>query len=136
MGRGEPCSGSFTGTGPTDVAVAHDGTIWFTNQLKNEVGRLDAGGGTFTNYSLPGIDNGLTNGLARAITVAQDGTLWVAEYGGISNPNANAIVRIVPSFPAPTVTVYHLGAASTRSPSHPTARATSGSRRRPTWLQA
>lgn len=109
-GPGSPCSGSFTGTGPTDVAAAHDGTIWFTNQLKNEVGRLDPAGGTFTNYSLPGIDVGLTNGLTRAITAAPDGTLWVAEYGGISWPNANAIIRIVPSFPAPTATVWHLGA--------------------------
>jgi len=108
---GTPCSGSYTGTGPTDVAVALDGAIWFTNQLHNEVGRLDVNGATFTNYSLPAIDAGLANGQARAISVAQDGTLWVAEYGGISYPNANAIVRIVPTQPAPTATVYHLGAA-------------------------
>lgn len=108
---GTPCSGSYTGTGPTDVAVALDGSIWFTNQLHNEVGRLDPTGGTFTNYSLPAIDPGLANGQARAISVAQDGTLWVAEYGGISYPNANAIIRIVPSQPTPTATVYRLGAA-------------------------
>jgi len=81
---GTPCSGSYTGTGPTDVAVALDGSIWFTNQLHNEVGRLDTNAGTFTNYSLPAIDAGLAKGQARAISVAQDGTLWVAEYGGIS----------------------------------------------------
>ena len=104
-----PCSGSFTGTGPTDVAVAPDGSIWFTNQLKNEVGRLDPAGQTFTNYSLPAIDPGLANGQARAIAAAPDGTLWVAEYGGISNPNANAIIRIVPSHPGATATVHHLG---------------------------
>ncbi len=105
-----PCSGADTGTGPTDVAAAHDGTIWFTNQLKNEVGRLDPTGGTFTNYSLPTIDPLLANGQARAISVAQDGTLWVAESGGISYPNANAIIRIVPTHPTPTATVWHLGA--------------------------
>jgi hypothetical protein len=109
-GPGSPCSGSYTGTGPTDVAVAHDGTIWFTNQLKNEVGRLDPTGGTFTNYSLPAIDAGLTGGQARAISVAQDGTLWVAQYGGYSYASANAIIRIVPSFPTPTATVFPLGA--------------------------
>jgi hypothetical protein len=107
---GTPCSGSYTGTGPTDVAIARDGAIWFTNQLHNEVGRLDPSGATFTNYSLPAIDSGLVNGQARAITVAQDGTLWVAEYGGIGYPNANAIIRIVPSQPTPTATVWHLGA--------------------------
>jgi streptogramin lyase len=108
---GTPCSGSYTGTGPTDVAVALDGSIWFTNQLRNEVGRLDTNAGTFTNYSLPAIDPGLANGQARAISVAQDGTLWVAEYGGISDANANAIVRIVPTQPTPTATVFHLGSA-------------------------
>ena len=107
---GSPCSGSFTGTGPTDVAVAQDGSIWFTNQLKNEVGRLDTNAGTFTNYSLPAIDAGLANGQARAIAAAQDGTLWVAEFGGFSYPNANAIIRIVPTQPTPTATVWHLGA--------------------------
>jgi len=107
---GTPCSGSYTGTGPTDVAVAQDGSIWFTNQLHNEVGRLDTAAGTFTNYSLPAIDPGLANGQARAIATAQDGTLWVAEFGGFSSPNANAIIRIVPTQPTPTATVWHLGA--------------------------
>jgi hypothetical protein len=78
--------------------------------MRNEVGRLDTAGGTFTNYSLPAIDSGLAGGQARAISVAQDGTLWVAELGGISNANANAIIRIVPSLPTPTATVWHLGA--------------------------
>ncbi len=113
-GGGSPCSGSFTGTGPTDVAVAKDGSIWFTNQLKNEVGRLDPGAGTFTNYSLPGIDAGLAGGQARAISAAADGSLWVAESGGYGLANANAIVKLVPSSdpgqPNPTATVWHLGA--------------------------
>ena len=80
------CSGSNTGVGPTDVAVAHDGSVWFTNQLRNEVGRLDVAARTFTNYSLPAIDAGLAGGLSRAISVAPDGTLWLAQYGGFSFP--------------------------------------------------
>jgi streptogramin lyase len=107
---GSPCSGSLTGTGPTDVAVAHDGSIWFTNQLRNEVGRLDVAARTFTNYSLTAIDAGLAGGQPRAISVAPDGTLWVAENGGFSLANANAIVKLVPSQPNPTATVFHLGA--------------------------
>ena len=107
---GTPCSGSYTGTGPTDVAVAQDGAIWFTNQLHNEVGRLDTKAGTFTNYSLPALDAALGGGQARAISLAQDGTLWVAEYGSFTQ--ANAIVRIVPSLPSPTATVWHLGTAA------------------------
>jgi streptogramin lyase len=105
-----PCSGSFTGTGITDVAVAQDRSIWFTNQLRNEVGRLDLERATFTSYSLPGIDAGLAGGLARAIATAPDGSLWVAEYGGFNAATANAIVKIVPSQPTPTATVFHLGA--------------------------
>lgn len=104
------CSGSNTGVGATDVAVAQDGSIWFTNQLRNEVGRLDVVARTFTNYSLVAIDARLAGGVPRAISVAPDGTLWVAEYGGFSLANANAIVKLVPSQPNPTATVFHLGA--------------------------
>ena len=108
-GQGAPCSGSYTGTGITDVAVAADGSKWFTNQLKNEIGRFD--GTTFTSYSLQTIDQGLAGGQARAITAAPDGSLWAVEYGGFSHPTANAIIRIDPATPAaPTATVYHLGA--------------------------
>jgi streptogramin lyase len=106
---GAACSGTPSGTGITDVAVARDGAIWFTNQLKNQVGRL-VPGQTVTSYSLPAIDAGLVAGEVRAISVAPDGTMWVAEYGGIQHPNANAIIRIVPSLPTPSATVWHLGA--------------------------
>ena len=36
-----PCSGSFTGTGLTDVTIAPDGGIWFTNVLNHKFGRMD-----------------------------------------------------------------------------------------------
>lgn len=103
------CSGVNSGVGATDVAVAHDGSIWFTNQLRNEVGRLDPAGSTFTNYSLTMIDPRLAGGQPRAISVAPDGTLWVVEYGGFTLVGANAIVKIVPSQPDPTASVFHLG---------------------------
>jgi streptogramin lyase len=104
-----PCSGSNTGTGPSDVAVAPDGSIWFTNQLTNEVGRLDPNAGTFTGYSMATIDPSLAEGEPRAISVAPDGTLWVAEWGYVSHPQANALVRIVPDQPTPTANVFSLG---------------------------
>lgn len=107
---GSPCSGSNTGTGITDVALAQDGSVWFTNQLRNEVGRFDYATRTFTNYSLTAIDARLANGQARRIAAAPDGSLWIAEYGGFGSANANAIVKIVPTQPSPTATVYHLGA--------------------------
>lgn len=106
-----PCSGSFSGTGPVSVAAAADGTIWFTNVLKNTFGKFDPLTSTMTQYPLTAIDPQLAGGEPRSIRLAQDGTLWLAEFGFISHPNANAIVRIVPSDP-PTATVYSLGAGN------------------------
>jgi streptogramin lyase len=102
------CSGSNTGTGPLSVASDLDGNIWFTNVLKNSFGKFDPLTSTFTQYSLPAIDPDLAGGEPRSIRVAPDGTLWLAQFGFISYPKANAIVRIVPTDP-PTVTVYKLG---------------------------
>ncbi|MDW5598514.1 hypothetical protein VSS74_29405 [Conexibacter stalactiti] len=107
---GSPCSGSYTGTGATDVALAPDGAIWFTNQLRNELGRLDVAGGVFTAYSLPAIDAGFRGGRPIAISAAPDGTLWLAQYGGVSRPSSNAIVKVVPDPLAPSATVFPLGA--------------------------
>jgi streptogramin lyase len=104
----QPCSGSNVGTGPLSVATAPDGSIWFTNLLKNTFGKLDPGTGMITQYSLPGIDSRLVGGEPRVIRAAPDGTLWLAERGFISHPLANALVRIVPTDP-PTATVYELG---------------------------
>ena len=104
----QPCSGSYTSTGPLSVAAAPDGSIWFTNVLKNTFGKLDLGTSTITQYSLPGIDSRLAGGEPRVIRAAPDGTLWLAERGFVSHPSANALVRIVPTDP-PTATVYELG---------------------------
>jgi streptogramin lyase len=103
-----PCSGSYTDTGPLSVATAPDGSIWFTNVLKNTFGKLDPGTGAITQYSLPGVDSRLAGGEPRVISAAPDGTLWLAERGFVSHPLANALVRIVPTDP-PTATVYDLG---------------------------
>lgn len=103
------CSGSFTGTGVLSVATGPEGDIWFTNVLKNGFGKFDPVTRTFTQYSLTSIDPALAEGQPRVIRAAPDGTLWLAEYGFISHPNANAVVRIVPTDP-PTATVYKLGA--------------------------
>ncbi len=109
---GTPCSGSYTGTGPTETTVASDGSVWFTNELNRSIGRLDAVAGTFTTYTLASMSPALANGRPMQIRTAPDGTLWIAVYGGISAPGANAIVRIVPSQPAPTATVYSTGTSA------------------------
>ncbi|HTT93110.1 MAG TPA: hypothetical protein VMF55_00415 [Solirubrobacterales bacterium] len=104
-----PCSGSNVGQGPLSIAAAPDGTIWFTNLLKNSFGKLDLETSTITQYSLAALDPSLSGGEPRVIRAAPDGTLWLAERGFILHPAANALVRIVPTDP-PTATVYPLGA--------------------------
>ena len=106
---GAYCSGVDHGSdGVSDVAVAQDGTVWYTNQLKHTIGHLIPGG-TVSEYPLSAMRAGLGAGAPRAIRTARDGSLWVAVYGGIGAPAANAIVKIVPGDP-PTATVYPLGA--------------------------
>ncbi|MBJ7330500.1 MAG: hypothetical protein JHC95_11430 [Solirubrobacteraceae bacterium] len=102
-----PCSGSYTGDGgPWGIAVAQDGSIWFTNLMRNEVARFDVATKTITEYALPASDSTLTGGVPRSIVAASDGTLWVAENGSYAKPNASALLRIVPDPKGPTITVH------------------------------
>ena len=104
------CSGSFTGTGLTDTAIADDGAVWYTNDIKKSIGRFVPADATYEEFPLANIGTGLGSGTPRAIRKGPDGALWLAVSGGFSNPGANAIVKLVPSVP-PAATVYKLGAA-------------------------
>ncbi|MDO8185653.1 hypothetical protein Q5424_01960 [Conexibacter sp. JD483] len=95
-GVGAPCSGSYTGTGVTDVAVGADNALWFTNELRREIGRLSPDRSSFKAYRLADIDPALAAGRPFAVTTASDGTIWAAIYGGYSSAAANAIVKITP----------------------------------------
>jgi streptogramin lyase len=88
-----PCSGSYTGTGLTDLAVAPDGGIWFTNVINHKFGRFDPGSHQMTQYTMASL--GLAGGDPRQMTAAPDGTIWMTSYqfnGGASS----AIVQIFP----------------------------------------
>jgi streptogramin lyase len=100
---GSPCSGSFTGQGLTDVTIAPDGGIWFTNWLNKKFGRMDPDTHVMVQYTMASI--GLGAASPRQITTAPDGTLWMTAYQGFTNATNNAIVRIVPSA-TPKVDVY------------------------------
>jgi streptogramin lyase len=102
-----PCSGSFTGQGLTDVTIAPDGGIWFTNYLNRKVGRFDPATHQMVQYTLTSIDSTLAGGIPWHITTAPDGTLWVAVRPSSYAGPGNAIVRIVPSA-TPTATVTKL----------------------------
>ena len=102
-GSGAPCSGSYTGTGPSDVAVAKDGSIWYTDELNRTVGHLIPGG-PIKEYPL----TGLGGGTPKAIRLASDGSLWVAVYGGFSSTSPNGLLQVIPGVGAadPQETAY------------------------------
>ncbi|MDA0179114.1 hypothetical protein OJ997_02310 [Solirubrobacter phytolaccae] len=103
-GAGSPCSGSHTGTGLTDVAVAPDGAVWYTNELKRAVTRM-VPGASQVEYPLDAM--GLVGGIPRSIAVGADGGLWLAVGGAAS---ANAIVRV--DAVSLQATLYRLGSAN------------------------
>jgi streptogramin lyase len=99
-----PCSGSYTGTGLTDLAIAPDGGIWFTNVINHKFGRFD--GSQMVQYTMASI--GLPQGDPRQITAAPDGTIWMTSYQS-SGGTSSALVQIVPGADPtkpPTATVY------------------------------
>lgn len=84
------------GSGPTTIAVAPDGTVWFTESSGNRIGRMAPDGGELIEYDVP------TAGSApRIIALGADGNLWFSEHA------AAKMARITPAgviteFPLPT----------------------------------
>jgi virginiamycin B lyase len=73
------------GTHPHDVAVADDGTVWYTAQRTGKLGRLDPRNGRVDEVELG--DGSAPHG----VIVGPDGAPWITD-GGL-----NAIVRVEPS---------------------------------------
>jgi virginiamycin B lyase len=73
------------GSHPHDVAVARDGTVWYTAQRSGELGRLDPATGAVTEVPLG--DGSAPHG----VIVGPDGAPWITD-GGL-----DAIVRVDPS---------------------------------------
>src|ERR1700680_3717520 len=59
------------GAHPHDPAVAPDGSLWFTEQLQNKLGRLDPESGTFKEYALKIEDSG-----PHGLVADADGNIW------------------------------------------------------------
>jgi streptogramin lyase len=102
------CSGVLSGEALTDVTIAPDGAVWYTNEVKKTIGRFDPSSATYAEFALSSMAPGLDAGKPILLTTANDGSLWLAVQGSYSAPGANAVVRIVPSNP-PGSTVYKLG---------------------------
>lgn len=86
IGRYTVSSGEFTfypAAGADDLAVAADGTVWFTGS--NEIGELDPNVGVVSTTPLSGDGAG--------IAIAPNGTVWVTEIF------ADLIARLTPSTP-------------------------------------
>jgi len=100
------CSeGRTVPSGLNDIEVAADGTVWYTNDIKNAIGRFVPGTNAYTEFALSSF--GLAGGSPRSIRKAPDGTLWFTVGGG----GANAVVSFKPA-ETPTFTAYKLGAAN------------------------
>ena len=84
------------GSGPTTLAIAPDGVIWFTLSAGNAIGRMNPDGTGLVEYALPHPDSS-----PRIIALGADGNMWFSEHAG------NRIGRISPrgaiaEFPLPT----------------------------------
>ena len=73
------------GSGPHDVAVTSDGTVWYTAQRSGEIGRLDPRTGRITEVALG------AGAHPHGVIIGPDGAPWVTEAG------LNAIVRVDPA---------------------------------------
>jgi len=64
------------GAHPHDPAVAPDGSLWFTEQLQNKLGRLDPASGTFKEYTLKIEDSG-----PHGLVADASGNIWFTGNG-------------------------------------------------------
>jgi len=72
-------------SGPTTVAIAPDGRVWFTESQGNRIGRINPDGSGLEEFPLPHADSA-----PRIIAQGGDGNMWFSEHTG------NRIGRITP----------------------------------------
>ena len=77
---------------PHDPAFAPDGSLWYTGQAANKLGRLDPKTGAFKEYSLKTPDSG-----PHGLVADKDGNIWFAAifkgYVGKLNPKTGEITE-------------------------------------------
>jgi virginiamycin B lyase len=86
------------GTHPHDVAPAPDGTVWYTEQLKGALGRLDPRTGRLTHVALGG------GSAPHGVIVGPDGAAWITDQGLNANVRVDPRTLEVRRFPIPTPT--------------------------------
>ena len=65
------------GSGPTTIALAQDGTVWFTESGGNRIGRMAPDGSNLKEFPLPN-----PNSSPRIIALGSDGHMWFSEHTG------------------------------------------------------
>ncbi len=73
------------GSGPTTIALAPDGTLWFTESAGNRIGRMNPDGTGLKEFPLPN-----PGSAPRIIALGSDGNMWFSEHTG------NRMGRIAP----------------------------------------
>jgi streptogramin lyase len=64
-------------SGVTTIAIARDGSLWFTESSGNRIGRMNADGSGYQGFALPH-----ANSAPRIIALGADGNMWFSEHGG------------------------------------------------------
>src|ERR1700756_3292695 len=81
---------------PHDPALAPDGSLWYTGQGVNKLGRLDPKTGEFKEYPLK-----TPNSAPHGLVADKDGNIWFtaisAGYVGKLNPRTGDIVEYHPA---------------------------------------
>ena len=67
---------------PTTIAIALDGTVWFTESNGNRIGRMNPDGSHLTEFDVPTPESA-----PRIIALGADGNLW---FSGCGMPTATA----------------------------------------------
>lgn len=83
------------GSGPHDVAVTADGTVWYTAQRAGALGRLDPASGRTEHVPLG------PSSAPHGVIVGPDGALWVTDSGRNAIVRVDAVTREVRSHPLP-----------------------------------
>jgi virginiamycin B lyase len=81
---------------PHDPALAPDGSLWYTGQAANKLGRLDPNSGAFKEYPLKTPDSG-----PHGLVADKDGNIWFTAiykgYVGKLNPKTGDITEYRPA---------------------------------------
>jgi streptogramin lyase len=110
-------------SGPTTIALAPDGTVWFTEQGSNRIGRMAPDGTGLEEFELPHAGSA-----PRIITIGADNNFWFTEHLG------NRIGRITAD--ASSLSSTSLRPTGNRARLRSGATATSGSANSPVGASA